>query len=124
MNGFLYVALGGAIGSAARHGVNMITANLGSAFPLGTITVNVVGSFVMGLLAAFLTTKFAGDETFRLFWLTGLLGGFTTFSAFSLDAFNLFQNGQTAAAISYVALSVMLSIAALAVGFALALSHG
>jgi fluoride exporter len=124
VNAVLAVALGGAMGSVARHGVNLAAANITSHFPLGTITVNVFGSFAMGLLAAFMTTKFGGDENFRLFWLTGVLGGFTTFSAFSLDAFNLFQNSQSSTAIAYVALSVILSIAALAAGFALALANG
>jgi fluoride exporter len=123
VTGFLTVALGGAIGSAARHGVNLIAGQLGSTFPYGTFGVNVLGSFVMGVLAALLATKFAGAETLRLFWLTGLLGGFTTFSAFSLDAFNLFQQGQLGTALVYVIASVSLSVMALVAGFTLALSH-
>jgi fluoride exporter len=124
VTGFLTVALGGAIGSAARHGVNLLAAQWSNNFPYGTFAVNVFGSFVMGLLAAILTTKFAGAEVFRLFWLTGVLGGFTTFSAFSLDAFNLFQQGQSGTALAYVLASVILSILALVAGFTLALSHG
>jgi fluoride exporter len=124
VTGFFTVALGGAIGSAARHGVNLIANQWGNSFPYGTFAVNVFGSFVMGLLAAILTTKFAGAESMRLFWLTGLLGGFTTFSAFSLDAFNLFQQGQSGTALTYVLASVILSILALVAGFTLALSHG
>jgi fluoride exporter len=124
VTGFLTVALGGAIGSAARHGVNLIAGQLGSTFPYGTFAVNILGSFVMGLLAAILTTKFAGAEALRLFLLTGVLGGFTTFSAFSLDAFNLFQQGQSGTALAYVLASVILSILALVAGFTLALSHG
>jgi fluoride exporter len=122
VTGFLTVALGGAIGSAARHGVNVLAAQWGHAFPFATLAVNTLGSLVMGLLAALLTTKFAGAESFRLFWLTGVLGGFTTFSAFSLDAFSLFQQGYTGTALFYVLASVSLSILALVVGFSLAIS--
>jgi fluoride exporter len=122
--GLLTVALGGAIGSAARHGVNILASHWSASFPFGTFAVNVLGSFVMGLLAALLTTKLGGAESFRLFWLTGVLGGFTTFSAFSLDAFNLFQQGQSVMALGYVLMSVTMSILALVAGFTLALSQG
>jgi fluoride exporter len=124
VTGFLTVALGGAIGSAARHGVNVLAGQWGQSFPYATFAVNVLGSFMMGLLAALLTTKLIGAETFRQFWLTGVLGGFTTFSAFSLDAFNLFQQGNTGTALIYVLASVGLSIMALVAGFSLALSLG
>jgi fluoride exporter len=80
--GAFWVALGGAIGSAARYGVNIIAPRfLGTSFPWATLVVNVVGCFAMGYLTAMLRQKFADDEHMRLFLTTGMLGGFTTFSA-------------------------------------------
>lgn len=119
MSGLLWVALGGAIGSAARHGVNVSSARLlGSGLPFGTLIVNVLGSFLMGLLMALLTRKFEGNDAARLFLTTGILGGFTTFSAFSLDVFNLMQRGENSMAIIYILASVLLSIIAVFAGFA------
>jgi CrcB protein len=115
----LWVALGGAIGSAARHGVNIGSARLlGTGFPSGTLTVNVLGSFFMGFVMALLLRKFENNDAARLFLTTGILGGFTTFSAFSLDVFNLMQRGESGTAIIYVLSSVLLSIGALFAGFA------
>ena len=89
-------------------------------FPWGTLTVNVAGSLVMGLLAGWLAFRAdaAWSQSLRLFLLTGILGGFTTFSAFSLDAALLWERGDVALATSYVIGSVVLSIGALAVGLA------
>ena len=105
-----------------RHGVNTGCARwCGLEFPWGTLTVNVMGSFVMGLIAGWLALR-AGDgwsQHARLFLATGILGGFTTFSAYSLDAVLLWERGQISAAALYVAGSVVLSIAALAAGLAL-----
>ncbi|MFJ5486868.1 CrcB family protein [Hansschlegelia beijingensis] len=82
----LLVALGGALGSVARYLVNIASSRVfGMGFPWGTLTVNVVGGFAMGLLAALLALK-GGSQEMRVFLMTGVLGGFTTFSAFSLDA--------------------------------------
>jgi len=111
----LQVALGGAIGSAARYLTNVAAARLlGPGFPWGTVAVNVAGSFLMGVLVVALAHR---DAT-RLapFLMTGILGGFTTFSAFSLDAVALWERGQTTAAAAYVAGSVLLSLAALLAG--------
>jgi len=117
--GVLWVALGGAIGSAARHGVNIGSARLlGTGFPSGTLTVNVLGSFFMGFVMALLLRKFENNDAARLFLTTGILGGFTTFSAFSLDVFNLMQRGESGTAIIYVLSSVLLSVGALFAGFA------
>ena len=116
------VALGGGIGAAARHLVNMAALRLvGPGFPAGTLTVNVVGSLLMGCLAGYFALKHAGGggQGLRLFLATGVLGGFTTFSAFSLDALLLWQRGEAGLAVAYVAGSVILSIAALAVGLSL-----
>jgi CrcB protein len=116
---YLIVFLGGGIGAALRHGVNIAAARLlGTAFPYGTMTVNVVGSLVMGLLAAYFAFKGDASQHWRLFLATGVLGGFTTFSAFSLDAALLYERGEVALAAFYVAASVVVSIAALFAGFA------
>jgi fluoride exporter len=118
MLSLVWVALGGAIGSVLRYGVNLATPRfLGNDFPWATLTVNVVGSFLMGLLVAFLTEKFADQPDLRLFLTTGILGGFTTFSAFSLDVFGLMQRGENSVALVYVLASVALSILAVFGGF-------
>ena len=110
-----YVALGGAVGASARYlaGVAAIRV-MGPGFPWGTLTVNVVGSFVMGavvvLLAHLSATRFAP------FLMTGVLGGFTTFSAFSLDVATLYERGDVGQAAIYVAASVGVSLAALFAG--------
>jgi fluoride exporter len=119
MQGFVLVFLGAGIGGAMRHGVNIAAARvLGTGFPWGTLAVNVVGGFAMGVLAGWLALK-AGEtweQSVRLFVATGILGGFTTFSAFSLDAVLLWERGQTAAVVAYVLASVALSIVALVAG--------
>ena len=118
MLSFVWVALGGAIGSVLRYGVNLAAPRLlGNHFPWATLTVNVVGSFLMGLLAAFLTEKLVDQPDLRLFLTTGVLGGFTTFSAFSLDVFGLMQRGENSLALAYLLLSVALSIFAVFGGF-------
>ncbi len=112
------VALGGAIGAGCRHLVNLGSLRMfGPNYPVGTLTVNVVGGLLMGLLAGYFALKYeAGGQGLRLFLATGILGGFTTFSAFSLDAMLLWERGDVVAALAYVLLSVILSIAALAAG--------
>jgi CrcB protein len=122
MSSYLLVFLGAGIGGALRHGVNVGCARLcGIAFPWGTLTVNVVGSLMMGALAAWLAFK-AGEgwsQPLRLFLTTGILGGFTTFSAFSLDAVLIWERGEAGLAVAYVAASVLLSIAGLVAGLML-----
>lgn len=121
----LLVALGGAIGSAARYGVNVWSARaFGLGFPWGTLTVNVVGGLVMGLLAALFALKAEAPHEAKLFLMTGALGGFTTFSAFSLDAVALWERGEATTAALYVLSSVGLSIAALIAGLALGRALG
>lgn len=113
----LLVALGGALGSAARYLVNVAAMRMaGPGFPAGTMTVNIVGSFLMGLLAV--TLAHHGGTRFAPFLMTGILGGFTTFSAFSLDAVTLWTRGQTMVAAAYVMGSVVLSVGALLAGMA------
>ena len=119
MNNLLIVALGGAIGSGGRHLVNVAAARVfGIAFPWGTAIVNVTGSILMGLIAGYFAFR-AGQgwpEHLRLFLTTGVLGGYTTFSAFSLDAGLLMERGAYAPAIAYIVGSVVLSILGLFLG--------
>jgi CrcB protein len=120
MGGFLMVFLGAGLGGALRHGVNLGAVRfLGVSFPWGTLAVNVAGSFLMGVLVQWFALKADPGEPWRLFLTTGLLGGFTTFSAFSLDAALLFQRGETALALLYAAVSVAASIGALFLGLLL-----
>lgn len=109
------VALGGAIGATLRYLSNVTAGRMfGAGFPYGTLFVNVLGSFAMGVLIVTLAEKSATRSA--PFLMTGILGGFTTFSAFSLDSFALWERGDSLLAVSYVAGSVILSLAALAAG--------
>lgn len=117
---FLIVFLGGGIGAALRHGINLTSARLlGTAFPYPTLFENVTGSLVMGLFAAYFAFKGDASQTWRLFLTTGILGGYTTFSAFSLDAALLYERGELGLAALYVIASVALSIGGLFAGLAL-----
>ena len=115
------VAFGGAIGGVLRFAtVSLAGRALGHGFPWGTLAVNVAGSFVMGVVAGAMMERFPGSwGRFAPFLMTGVLGGFTTFSAFSLDALFLIERGRLGAAAAYVGGSVALSILALFVGLAL-----
>ena len=120
MTGFLLVFFGGGIGAALRHGVNLLSARLlGAAFPYATLIENVSGSLLMGLLAGYFAFKGEASQPMRLFLATGVLGGYTTFSAFSLDTALLWERGEVALAAAYVLGSVALSIAGLFAGLAL-----
>ncbi|MEO6113689.1 MAG: fluoride efflux transporter CrcB [Sphingomicrobium sp.] len=118
MHWFL-VFIGGGIGAAARHGVNRAAlVMLGPGFPWSTLIVNVLGSLAMGLLiGAFAAAPAGVSNNLRLFLTTGILGGFTTFSAFSLDALTLWERGQLGLALLYVLASVTISLVAIAAGF-------
>ncbi len=110
----LQVALGGGIGAVARHLTSVGAMRLvGPGFPWATLAVNVLGSFLMGLLVVVLAHQTGGTRA-APFLVTGVLGGFTTFSAFSLDALTLWERGQGGLALGYVAASVLLSLAAIA----------
>jgi fluoride exporter len=117
----LLVILGAGLGGGARHGVNLAVARLAPAlgFPLATVLINVLGSLLMGVLAGAFALRAEASQPLRLFLTTGILGGFTTFSTFSLDAVALWQRGETAAAALYVAASVGLGLAGLVAGLAL-----
>jgi crcB protein len=115
----LLVALGGATGSVLRYLVGHWSLRVfGPAFPWGTLIVNIVGSFAIGLLTELIARRFSAPMEMRLLLLTGFLGGFTTFSAFSLDALVLFERGAAITATAYVAASVGLSLAAVVGGLA------
>jgi CrcB protein len=114
---YLIVFLGAGIGGALRHGVNIAAARLlGASFPYGTLTVNVVGSLAMALIAEFFALRAGMPQEWRLFLTTGILGGFTTFSTFSLDTIMLWERGETLSAVAYVAASLVVSFGAFLFG--------
>ena len=117
----LSVALGGAIGASLRYGVGAWALRVfGPGFPVGTMVVNVLGSLIMGVVAVAMLHRFSGSwGNYAPFVMTGVLGGFTTFSAFSLDALNLMESGRIGHAALYVGGSVLLSIFALFCGLTL-----
>jgi fluoride exporter len=118
--GYIIVFLGGGIGAMLRHGFNIAFARLlGTAFPYATLFENVSGSVVMGLLVAFFAFRSGIPQHWQLFLTTGILGGYTTFSTFSLDAALLYERGELGLAALYVLLSVALSIGGLFAGLAL-----
>jgi len=118
--GFLIVFIGGGIGAALRHGCNLVISRaLGTAFPFATLTENVLGSLIMGALAAYFAFKGDATQSWRLFLTTGILGGYTTFSAFSLDSALLYERGELGLAALYVIGSVALSIGGLFAGLAI-----
>ena len=115
---FLLVGLGGALGAMARFGVGRIVGV--TALPWATLSVNVLGGFAMGLLAGWLAVRGNGGEGWRLLLSVGVLGGFTTFSAFSLEMMLMLERGEMLTAIGYALASVVLSVGALALGLGLA----
>ena len=119
MINLLYVALGGALGAVLRYGFGRLALQLGGVgFPYGTLGVNIIGSLLMGLFIGLVVKNQAPHEAAHLFVAVGLLGGFTTFSSFSLDVVVLFQRGELWAAALYAGASVVLAIGALFLGLA------
>lgn len=118
--GYLLVFLGGGLGAALRHGVNLASASLlGTRFPYATLFANVSGSFVMGLIAGYFAFKDGGSQHWKLFLTTGVLGGYTTFSTFSLEAVVLYERSELGLAALYVIASVVLAIGGLFAGLLL-----
>jgi len=116
MNGLFPVMVGGAIGAGARHLIGQIMlARLGPGFPWWTLSINIVGSLLMGLLIGWLARSGGGD-TARLFLGVGILGGFTTFSSFSMEFWTLFERGQAVQAAAYVLASVVIGVAVCGAG--------
>ncbi|MGC2813510.1 MAG: fluoride efflux transporter CrcB [Bradyrhizobium sp.] len=117
---YVLVFFGGGVGASLRHFINIACARcIGTAFPYGTFIINITGSTVMGLIAGYLAFKGEASQPWRLFLMTGILGGYTTFSAFSLDTALLYERGQIGLALFYVLGSVVFSIAGLFAGLAL-----
>ena len=115
---FIYVGFGGFIGALARYSFNLIFGSiLGLPIPLATLFVNILGSFVMGVIFYFTLNN--SSEFYKLFFMTGILGGFTTFSAFSLDSINMFIEKEYQNLFLYISISVFLSIFSLYLGFIL-----
>jgi CrcB protein len=113
----LIVFLGAGLGGVLRHGVNVIAPRwLGYGFPWPTLIVNMTGSFAMGLIVAYFALRGEAPQAWRLFLTTGVLGGFTTFSAFSLEAVLLYERGQWLLCAAYVLASVVLSVGGLGAG--------
>ncbi len=120
MTNILLAALGGAIGSVLRYLVGVFTVRwFGPSFPWGTLAVNVVGSFIIGLTVEMIARRFNASMELRVFIVTGIIGGFTTWSSFSLDTMVLFERGAIAAAAAYVIGSLVVSFAAVFAGLAL-----
>jgi CrcB protein len=111
---FLLVFLGAGLGGMLRHGVNLAAPRLlGAEFPFGTLFINVTGSFTIGLVAEYWALKSGLPQPVRLFLTTGVMGGYTTFSAFSLETALLYERGQVLSALAYAVFSVILSVGAL-----------
>ena len=122
MDRFLLVAAGGAVGAVARYGLGLQAVRwLGSTWPYGTLGANLLGGLLMGLLSGWLSQKGGGDpERFRLLLGVGILGGFTTFSAFSLETAAMIERRELGSALAYALASVILSVVAVFAGLALA----
>jgi len=120
MNMLFAVACGGALGAMGRHLISgQVMRWAGGGFPWGTLTVNVVGSFILGLLVEYLAQRSSATQEIRGFLVVGVLGGFTTFSAFSLDAVLLLERGSLGSAFAYIGGNVLLSIGGMFVGLLL-----
>lgn len=121
MTGYLWIGLGSALGGMARHGIaSWMALRFPTTIPWGTLIVNVVGSLLIGLILGLPESKFSGPNAavIRQFLAVGFLGGFTTFSAFSIQTVTLIQNGRMPVALLYILLSVLLCVAAAALGYA------
>jgi CrcB protein len=117
---YVLVFVGGGLGSTLRYVINVLCGRaFGMNFPYSTFIINITGSTVMGLIAGYLAFKGEASQPWRIFIMTGILGGYTTFSAFSLDAITLYERGEIATAVLYVVGSVVLALTGLVAGLAL-----
>jgi fluoride exporter len=117
---FILIFIGGGLGAALRHAVNLLALRtVGTDFPIGTLAINVLGSLLMGMAAEYFALRGGVSIRTQLFLTTGVLGGFTTFSAFSLETALLYQRGQTAPALLYASASLVLAVGGLFAGMAL-----
>jgi fluoride exporter len=117
MKDTLLVFIFGGIGSVLRYAIGILSINcFGLAFPWGTLIVNIIGCTLIGILARVMPLPQNGGIELRLIFMTGLCGGFTTFSAFTLDAANLYMRGETGLSIAYITASVVLSLFGVAIG--------
>jgi CrcB protein len=111
---YLWIALGGALGSMARYATGIYVGRwLGTAFPWGTLLINIVGSFLIGTFAESFALRWDASPSMRVFLVVGICGGYTTFSTFSLDMVTLLNRGETLLAATYIVASVGLGVAAL-----------
>ena len=118
--GYFLVFIGAGLGGALRHSTNLVSARLfGPDLPLSTLLVNVLGSLSVGCIAGYFAVRGHGSQAVQLFLTTGILGGFTTFSAFSLEAALLWERGQVVSCVLFVLASVLLSIAGVFAGLSL-----
>ena len=113
---FLAIFFGGGLGALLRYSIGLLCSKVYSSFPLGTLSVNIIGSFIMGFGFFMFLEKVAVPNEVKLFLTVGFCGGLTTFSTFSLDVWNLFLSGEIYKAILYIILSLILSVGALALG--------
>lgn len=121
MSIYLAIAAGGAVGAVSRYWMSgSVGQMLGHSFPFGTLSVNVLGSFLMGLLAILLTEKIPLDDSVRLGLITGMLGAFTTFSAFAMDTLGLMQSGALLRSLMYIVASVVMCVLAALAGVLIA----
>lgn len=117
MNQFIAIASGGAVGALLRYWTSLaVHGRLGAAFPYGTLTVNVIGSLLMGFLYIWLIERMSAGPALRAFLMIGVLGAFTTFSTFSIETLNLLESGQVSRALANVLLSVIACISAAGIG--------
>ena len=117
---YVLVFIGGGLGSTLRYVINVVCPRLfGPGFPYHTFIINITGSTVMGLIAGYFAFRADASQSWRLFLMTGILGGYTTFSAFSLDTAVLYERGEIGQALFYVLGSVVFSILGLFAGMAL-----
>lgn len=118
---YLAIGGGGAFGAIARHGMNKAIMNIVGlgGFPFGILSINILGCFLMGVLSALFITYWNPSQMVKLFLITGFLGGFTTFSTFSLDVMTLWSRGAVLETLVYIAISIIFSILAIFMGFGL-----